>query len=296
MITIQTLTKLIKTEFNKALATAPMPKYQPAMTTIPSVNASETYDWLGAVPQLREWIGEKFAKPVKDWGFTLTNKKFEGTVDVDEDALDDDQTGMIGVRIRDLASRASTFPSKLVSDLVINAGTLLAYDGSAFYADRTAPNDNNLAGAGVTEANILTDLIQARKAMMRFADDYGEPLELEGDTIITPPELEVTFKKVVNSATYITATASGVANVWAGIIKTVIVDARLTDLTDWHLLCCNRPLQPFIYQNRKAPTMVEMTASDSEARFFRGKLYYSVEMRGNAGYGMFQMAARVVNT
>ena len=290
------LTKGIRAEFNKSLITGPGARYDGNFTRVPSTGKSETYGWIGQVPTLREWLGEKHLKSLEDHEYTITNKKWEATLEVDEDEIEDDQIGIIKPRIQDLALRARQFPSRLVSDLVINGTTGLAYDGSAFFADRST-NDNLLAGSGVTEANLLTDLATARGTMMKFVDDEGEVMEIEGDTIICPPELEVTFKRIANSMSFVGGSAqTPEKNIWQSILKNVIVDPRLSDANDWYFAAMSYPLKPFIYQDRKKPRLTALDKPDSEIRFMRGKFVYSAEMRGNAGYGYYQMCVKFVNT
>ena len=292
---VKTFNKLVRAEFNKAFSEAPKDRYNKAYTEVPSNQEYELYEWLGSAPVISEWLGGKKIKTPKDYNYTIRNKDFEGTLAVDRNAIEDDRVGIIKPRIQDLALRAKNFPSRLVSDLIINGDTNKAYDGNAFFANR-GTNDNLLAGTGTTESAILTDLATARKTMLQFVDDEGEVLEIEGDTVVCPVDLEPTFMKIVKSSTYITASASGVANVWAGIIKNVIVDPRLTDSNDWYLLATGYPLRPFIYQNRKPAKLVALTDEEaSEMVFMYRKLLYSVELRGNAGYGFYQMAVKMVN-
>ena len=288
------LTKALKTQFNKSFHEAPGPKYEPIITRVPSNAASETYGWLGAVPQLREWLGEKKVKYMKDYSYTITNKDWEATVAVDRNEIEDDQAGIIAPRIKDLAFRAKVFPNKLVSDLVTNGTTNLAYDAAAFFSNR-AINDNLLAGTGTTEALILADLASARAAMMAFVDDWGDALEFEPDTIICPPALEITFVKIMESTTFITATAAGVKNFWSSHIKNIISDSRLSDADDWYYVASSYPLKPFIYQERKAPKLVSQDKDTDDNAFMRKKYLYSAETRGDAGYGYYQMAVKVVN-
>ena len=286
----------IRTEFNKAFHAAQPPALEPCYTTVPSSGADEKYGWLGDMPQMREWLGDKHIKAALDHEYTITNKDFESTISVDRNEIEDDRMGIIKPRVQTLAARAKNYPAKLVGDLIINGTTGLAYDGSAFFADRTAPNDNLLAGAGVTDANLLTGLAAARTAMMRFHDDSGEDLQMVPDTIICPPELEPQFQKLIKSVTHITATASGVANVWAGSIKRVIALSALSDANDWYVLQCDWPLKPFIFQNRKPPKFVSLDRDTDMEVFMRKRLLYSVEMRCNAGYGFYQQAIKTVNT
>ena len=60
--------------------------------------------------------------------------------------------------------------------------------------------------------------------------------------------------------------------------------------TAWYLLCTAHPLKPFIFQNRKAPQLVSQDRPDDENAFLRKKFRYGVDYRGNAGYGLWQLA------
>lgn len=289
------LEKGLKVEFNKAYHEAKQPDYMMVATKITSKSNSEKYGWIGDMPQLREWFGDRHVKSAEDHEYTIVNRKFEGTVDVDRDEIEDDQIGGIKPRIQQLAVRAKEHPMVLLSDLIANGTTGLAYDGAAFFSDRTV-NDNLLAGSGVTDANLLTDLATGRATMMKFVDDNGEPLGITPDTVICPPELEIQFQKILQSSTYITATANGVKNVWAGSLKRVVVDYRLTDANDWYLLAVDYPLKPLIYQERKPPQFIALDKPTDYESFMRNRLLYGVDYRGNAGYGFYQQAIKFVNT
>ncbi len=290
------LEKGLKTEFNKAYNEAKQPDLMGITTKITSKSNLEKYGWIGDMPQLREWIGDRHVKSALDHDYTITNRDWESTIAVDRNEIEDDQMGIILPRIRTLAKRAKEHPMVLLSDLIVNGTTLLAYDGSAYFADRTAPNDNLLAGTGTTEAQILTDMSTVRAAMMRFQDDNGEPLGMQFDTVVIPPELIDTFTKILSSATYITANASGVDNVWKSTLKQVIVNHRLSDVNDWYAFAADRPLRPLIYQERKAPEFVSLNKSTDPEMFMRKRMLFGVDYRGAAGYGFFQQAVKVVNT
>ena len=50
-----------------------------------STQESETYRWLGMVPQVREWIGGRQVRPLRSQGVTIVNKTWESTIRVDAD-------------------------------------------------------------------------------------------------------------------------------------------------------------------------------------------------------------------
>jgi len=289
------LTKGLKTTFNKAFKAAPAPRYGGLVLKTTSKSNSETYGWLGAPPPMREWVGERYVASMEDYSYEIINKDFESTVAVDRNEIEDDQVGMIKPRIMELAVRAKAYPDILISDLVIASLSGLAYDSAALCSNRTAPNDNLLAGAGVTEANLLTGLAAARAAMRAFTDDQGEVMNIVGDTVICHPGEEVFFMKILKSTTSVGATGAGEFNFWRDQLKMVIVDARLSDDNDWYLCAGGYALKPFILQTRKSPQFVALDKKDDEQVFMRKKLLYGVDMRANAGYGLFRYIVQTVN-
>lgn len=290
------LEKALKVEYDKAYEAmikeaGPARAVAALATEVPSTSASEKYGWLGDVPLVKEWLGPKTAGGLKDYDYTIKNKDFYSAVEIDRNEIEDDQMGIINPRIGMLVAAVAQYKFELIEDLIINGVTRLAYDGSAFFANRTAPNDNLLAGTGATVAAIKADIYSSRAAMMKFASDMGRVLGFALDTIVVPPELEGPMMEAVMTSAAPDATYGGLFNPIKGWIKQVIVMPRLSDPNDWYGLSTGFPLKPFVYQNRKAPTSV---LDDSEVKKTR-KLIYSAEMRGNAGYGFFQMAVKVVN-
>ena len=59
----------------------------------PSTQESETYRWLGMVPQVREWKGGRQVQPLRSQGVTIVNKVWESTIRVDADEQRRDKTG-----------------------------------------------------------------------------------------------------------------------------------------------------------------------------------------------------------
>ena len=89
--------------------------------------------------------------------------------------------------------------------------------------------------------------------------------------------------------------ASRIYNAWNDILIGVIVDPNLTDANDWYLFAARELMKPLIYQSRKPAQLVALDKPTDESVFMRKKIHYSAEMRGNAGYGYYQMATKTVN-
>lgn len=290
------LTKGLNVAFNKAYKVAPDDIYKPLYEALKSTGDSEKYGWFGSSPALREWVGERHVGSIEDYDYEIKNRDFESTVAVDRNEIEDDKLGIIKKRVQQMAQKAKRFPASLIQLLVEDSLAGLAYDGAAFCSNRAAPNDNLLAGTGVTKAQCLTDLAAARLAMLAFTDDQGEVMNIKGDFIICHPNLETIFMEIMNSTTSPTAGSEiGQYNPWQKILKGVVSDAKLTDLTDWYLAASSEDMKPFILQTRKPPQFVALDKPTDENVFMRKKLLYGVDLRCNAGYGFYRYAVQTVN-
>jgi phage major head subunit gpT-like protein len=109
-----------------------------------------------------------------------------------------------------------------------------------------------------------------------------------------PPELERAALEAVRSATISTnVNSDGIGyNPVSDFGIQVIPMPQLEDANDWYMFATDFPLRPFIFQNRRG---VDTVLDDTEVARNR-KLHYSAEMRGNAGYGFYQMAIKVTNS
>ncbi len=58
----------------------------------------------------------------------------------------------------------------------------------------------------------------------------------------------------------------------------------------WFLLDMTRPIKPLIYQHRRDLEFVAITEPKAENVFMRREYLYGVDYRGNAGYGLWQLA------
>lgn len=261
------------------------------VTDVPSTKSEERYGWLGDLPVVKEWLSDKDYAGLKDYDYTIKNKDWYNAIGIDRNELEDDQMGMIKPRIESMVAAMQNFKADLIAQLIEDGETNKAYDDQAFFANRT-DNDNLLAGTGITLDNLKADLTTARAVMMRFKSDTSKVLRLTLDTIVCPPELEEPFLELVTSATIPGVAGGNVANPFKTWIKNVVAEPTLTDTGDWYGFCTTFPLKPFFYQNRKEPVPV---LDDTQVKRNR-VLGYSVEMRGNAGYGFYQMAIKVINT
>jgi phage major head subunit gpT-like protein len=252
-------------------------------------------NWLGAAPQLREWKDEKRPVGFNNFNHTVIAGDFESTVEIDKNAFADGKWRQYEARILEMGSNAHRHRWKLVSDLITTNG--LCYDGQAFFSTThsegaSGVQSNIVTGTGTSIAQIQTDYFKASAAMRGMKDDHGEFWgDIKPDFVLAPPQLEEQFAKLKES----TLVSGGDSNVLRGRIDYEI-DPRLTDANDWYAFHTTRPMKPFFWLEREEPHPVNLIDPEaSSERFFRGRLFYSVEARRKASYGLWQYAVKVSN-
>jgi phage major head subunit gpT-like protein len=104
-------------------------------TIIPSSTKSNTYGWLGAFPQMREWVGERVIRDMAEFAYQITNQKFESTLGVDRTDIEDDSLGQYRVMAREMADEFGRFMNRNVAVLVSGGVANLCYDGQPFFDD-----------------------------------------------------------------------------------------------------------------------------------------------------------------
>ena len=257
---------------------------------------TETYPWLGQTPALREWVGERQAKGLRDNNaVTIENLLFEATLPVDVREHRRDHSGQINARIDDLASRAAQHWAKLLSTIINNghASTSgLAYDGQFFFdtdhVDVGAPNqtaqDNDLASdistlpvpqhgsitapsAGELALSILAGVNQ----ILGFKDDQSEPIN-DGASeflVMVPVGLyQAALAAVYNSHLEEGSVNPVQATKQAGRIGIEVVqNSRLTNTSTVFVFRTMAPVPSFIRQAEVPAPMgrSEGTDADSEA-------------------------------
>ncbi|MEZ5571181.1 MAG: Mu-like prophage major head subunit gpT family protein [Halioglobus sp.] len=132
--------------FQDGLAMTP-PEHERVATTIPSTGKSTTYGWLGKWPKFREWVGDRVFKDMQAHSYSILNKKYESSVSVGRDEIEDDEIGVYGPMMMEMGQATSAFPSELVFPLLTAGFASLCYDGQFFF-DTDHPVAANVDGTG----------------------------------------------------------------------------------------------------------------------------------------------------
>lgn len=280
----------VKTEFMKAYKDAPM-DWQRVATTVNSTLSVETYAWLGQSPQVREFIGERVPKGLSEFGFTLKNRKWENTLAVDRDDLEDEQYGQIKIRAGQLGNKAAQHRNILTWQLFAAGATNVCYDGSNFFDTTHTENQSGTQVNKGTTALSATSYGAARALMMGFKDDTGILIGIRPTLLIVSPQNEQVARQILTSDFVVSDTvAAAQSNIWKGTAELLVVP-WLTDSNDWFLVDDTQFIKPMIFQVKEEMSLKYLDgSSDSERAFMRDEFLYGTRARYNVGYGDWRPA------
>lgn len=131
------------------------PQWNKVATLVQSAGASTTYGWLGKWPKFREWAGDRVFNNMQAHSYSIVNKKFESSVEVERDQIEDDLIGVFAPMFVEMGQASEEHPDELVFTL-LNAGfATTCYDGQYFF-DTDHPIYPNADGTGtaVTTSNM----------------------------------------------------------------------------------------------------------------------------------------------
>lgn len=120
------------TVFNKSVQATPVYWNKIAMD-VKSTGSDETYGWLTGVPQMREWLGERYIKSVTAARYTIENRKFETTLRVRREDIEDDRLGVYTPQINMMAHSAAVHPDELVFEVLKRGFEAECFDGQPFF-------------------------------------------------------------------------------------------------------------------------------------------------------------------
>ena len=267
------------TAYNKAFQ-GRKTQYERIATVVPSTTASTDYKWLGQMPQMREWIGEREIQSLSAYNYSIRNKKFEMTVAVPRDDIEDDTYGVYAPMFANIGEAAAGHPDVLVFDALKAGFKENCYDGKPFFAqDHASGKDGKQTVSNMTTEKLSTDAyVEARASMMGLLGDQGNLLavspanEKMGRLILEADQIE------------------GTTNVLKGTAELLVV-TELADQPDyWFLLATQKALKPIIYQKRKPIKLTSKTNDNDDNVFMKDQFLWGADGRSNAGYGFWQMA------
>lgn len=289
-----------------------MKEYQPLRSAFvreaPSDGAFEVYADMGSVPWPTQNAGKAGAggtdartgvpvagqinagRNVTVWGggdigLFVNNLDYEVVIGITHNAIDDDRAGDLETWARQAARTFQKHMDYLAFD-ALNDGEATTnygacYDGQAFFAAThvdpnavyTTAQDNQYAAA-LSLDNFQTVKIAASK----FLGGDGQPVGLNHNLLIVPPDLEYTAAQIaLNREAYDTGNRE--LNPYAGSVRMLVAPGGWLDTTAWFLADPNDLVKPLILQVRQAPRLViwdDESAGDGGVRYFKWHARYNM--------------------
>lgn len=127
---------------------------------------------LGMVGPLREWIGPRMVERLGSDAYSITAKKYEKTIAIPRDAVEDDNIGLYMPQISDLGQQAESLPDQAVFAKLASGLVDLCFDKKPFFS-ATHPdgrggvfsNTNLIAGQGGANTKATWYLLDTSKAI-----------------------------------------------------------------------------------------------------------------------------------
>ena len=264
-------------------------------------NGSRVYGWLGSVPGVREWLGTKTYKQLKEYNYIVRNKEWYNALTMKKKELRRNGLVDVPMMLDGLVTEHADHKLEMILDALIDGTSNTAYDNIAFFSNASGVrvNDNLLTGTGTTLALLKADIISARLAAASFLNDNGKLMRVMLNTVVCPMSLETSFLEIKNSTADAGGAHSGIANVAGGYIDNIIADPQLDadDVNDWYFLATKNNLKPVVIQTEAMNEGDEFETVLDETKWASdGILGYSVESASNVGYGIPALAVKTVNT
>ena len=279
--------------------------YKDLTTRIPSTTQVERHRFLGATPMMREWGKGRLARGLNAESYDVTNEKYEATLEVDRDEIDDDQLGQIRIRVNELAEVAATHKDYLLETLFANGHSagFVAYDGHPFFSDahesqQSGVQSNLVPATAVdpdapTEAEFRAAMALAIAQMMPLKNDRGDRMRINPDGLIVvcPPTMLFTALQALDVALVGGSVDPLRRNVLQGAASAIALPGLTA--TDTFFLCkTNVTVRPFIFQERM-PVEFQALEYGSEESFVHDKFLYGVRARYTLTYGYWQYAMKI---
>jgi phage major head subunit gpT-like protein len=270
------------------------PFYPTLAMYMDSTQESEDYDWLGSVPGMREWLGDRKFKQLSSYEFNIKNRDWEQSIQLPKKKIDDGRTGYFDNLGMMLANEASYHPDELLVELINAAETTRCFDGQYFFDTDHEMGDSGtqsnlktrevVAAATPTKAEIRTIVNASLDDFLGFKGDNGKAIHrptvnpIDDLLLAVPPKW---YSLAVEAFASQLRVESGAAVDNFNIVAPRVVGIQgLGDVIDVYRT--NQPLKPFVFQDRQPLGFTSKGEDDRE--------WKDIKVMGDARYNVGVLA------
>jgi len=263
----------LQAKFLAALDAAENPDIERLMDSVPSTTGSENYPTGALLGDLEEVLDEVTITGIGAFVQNVANRTFARAIEVRRDDIADDNIGVYGVPVQQLARRAAAYPLRLASDV------LLSGFSDTWIDDTTVYSATHEWVGGTAWSNLQTTALDADAldeailALETRTGPGGEPLALSANLLICSPAVRSAAETLLE----LLQSAAGASNRQYKKAD-LLVMGRWGSSTRWLLMDID-PIRPLVLQDREGP---EFTAQDNEtddAAFLREVYRYKARRR-----------------
>ena len=165
------------------------PTYGRVSQTVSSTTKVNEYGWMGEMPRIREWLGDRVVNNIANHGYAIRNRKFESTIGVEVDDIEDDNLGMYSTLFTEFGRSSAVFPDELVWPFLAAGWTGLCYDGQPFFSSshpvldaKGKPQNKSNDQGGAGNPWFLIDASRAVKPIVWQTRKPFDLIRMDADT------------------------------------------------------------------------------------------------------------------
>ena len=255
-----------------------------------SVRSSEKYGWIGNMPGMREWVGDRQFSELRSANFVIDNKHFESSLAIKKTDIADDNLGQYGPIMEQLGIEAAHHPDELWFDALELGESTACFDGQFFFDTdhswgKSGSQSNDLTStvsdtSAVTVAELKTAIRSAVQQMLGFKNDQGKLYHRP--TVSRLNDLTLLVPLALRDVAYDALESQLLSNSTNVIVDrpTIVASPYLTSDVKFYLFKTGDPVKPFVFQQREPLSRMMKGLDDIEIKDVK----FMTEARYNVGY------------
>ena len=276
-------------KFDNRVAAA-TPFYPSVCYDASSVRTSEKYGWIGNMPGMREWLGERQFSELRAANFVLENKHWESSLLIKKTDLADDNLGQYGPVLEQLGIEAAHHPDELWFSVLEQGESTACFDCQFFFDtdhvwgnSGTQSNDITSTVASTsapTVAEIKTAIRKMIRTMLAFKNDQGKLYNRP--TVGRLNDLTLLVPLALRDLVYDAWESELISNSSNVVVDrpNIVSSPYLTSDVKLYLFKTGEAVKPFVFQRREPLTRMMKGIDDLETKDVK----FMTEARYNVGY------------